>query len=268
MSHELNTSFETQVLARSHELPVLVDFWAEWCGPCLMFGPILERAAASAGGRWELVKVNTEQHPDLSHRHGIRSLPTLRLFVAGESVAESLGALSEPALKQWLDLHLPSPHASTLKAAEALLESGDFARAEESAQAVLADEPSHAHALYLAAQIALAKDPSDVSSLVNRIPASSPFFEKAEPLKELSRLLVSPPDDAGKGAGTCAAALGALRRLDWDAACEAFLKLLAEDRHFGYDIAAKSLKQIFLLLGPRHPVTARHQPRFASQLFS
>lgn len=268
MSHELETSFDTGVIARSHEVPVLVDFWADWCGPCLMFGPILERAAASSAGRWELVKVNTERHPELAQRHGIRSLPTIRLFVNGESVAESLGALTEAGLKQWLDLHLPSPHTAAVVAAESSLESGDFSSAFETARSVLADDPSNPQALYLAARAALAQNPGEVSGFANRIPAGSPLVEKAEPLKELARLLLNPPDEAGKGAVSCSAALGALRRIDWDGACESFLELLAEDRHYGYDVAAKALKQIFLLLGPRHPSTLRHQPRFASLLFS
>jgi putative thioredoxin len=268
MSHELASSFESEVIQRSHEVPVLVDFWADWCGPCLMFGPILERSVASAGGRWELVKVNTERHPDLAARHGIRSLPTIRLFVNGVSIAESLGALSDAGLKQWLDRHLPSPHVSALAAAEARLGSGDAAAASSAADTVLAAEPGNDHALYLKARSALALDPAAVAALANAIPASSPFFEKAGPLKELAKILVAPPTEDGKGAIPCANAVAAIRKLDWDAACAAFLELLERDRHYGYDLAAKALKQIFLLLGPRDAVTSRHQPRFASLLFS
>ena len=250
MSHELTSSFESEVIQRSHEVPVLVDFWADWCGPCLMFGPILERSVEAAAGRWELVKVNTERHPDLAQRHGIRSLPTIRLFVNGVSTAEQLGALSEAGLKQWLDRHLPSRHAAALVAAEAKLKSGDFSTASASADAVLA------------------LDPAAVVAIANAIPASSPFSEKSGPLKELAKILLAPPAEEGKGAIPCANAIAAIRRLDWDAACAALLELLERDRHYSYDLAAKALKQIFLLLGPRDAITTRHQPRFASLLFS
>jgi putative thioredoxin len=268
MSHELTSSFESEVIQRSHEVPVLVDFWADWCGPCLMFGPILERSVEAAAGRWELVKVNTERHPDLAQRHGIRSLPTIRLFVNGVSAAEQLGALSEAGLKQWLDRHLPSRHAAALVAAEAKLKSGDFSTASFSADAVLAEEPGNDQALYLKARSALALDPAAVVAIANAIPASSPFSEKTGPLKELAKILLAPPAEEGKGAIPCANAIAAIRRLDWDAACAALLELLERDRHYGYDLAAKALKQIFLLLGPRDAITTRHQPRFASLLFS
>jgi putative thioredoxin len=268
MSHELASSFESEVIQRSHEVPVLVDFWADWCGPCLMFGPILERSVAAAGGRWELVKVNTERHPDLAQRHGIRSLPTIRLFVNGVSVAESLGALSDAGLKQWLDRHLPSKHVAALDAAQASVSAGDFPSAAKTADQVLAAEPGNDRALYLKAMTALALDPAAVATHANAIPAGSPFFEKTGPLKELAKILVAPPAEDGKGAIPCANAVAALRRLDWDAACAAFLELLERDRHYGYDLAAKALKQIFLLLGPRDAVTTRYQPRFASLLFS
>jgi putative thioredoxin len=267
MSYDL-VSFEDQVIERSRSVPVLVDFWAEWCGPCQMFGPILEKAADGAGGRWELVKVDTERHPELAARFRVRSLPTIRLFVGGEAVAESLGALSEASLGQWLDRHLPSPRAAELDGAEAALAGGDYGRARDLASAVLAEEPRNDRARYLRALAALATDPGEVAGDADAIAAGSPFFDKAEPLKDLARLRLEPPRDPGKGAETCVAALSALARLDWDGACESFLALLERDRHYGKDVAARGLKQVFLLLGPRDPVTARHQPRFASLLFS
>lgn len=267
MSFDL-VSFDEQVVQRSRAVPVLVDFWADWCGPCQMFAPILERAAAAAEGRWELVKVDTERNPDLAARFRIRSLPTIQLFIDGEAVAESLGALSEAALRQWLDQHLPSLRHGELDAAEAALAQGDFSKAAELAEAVLAEEEGNERARYYKALSCLALAPDDVASHANRIPARSPFFDGAESLKALAKLLLDPPSDAGKGAASCGEALAAIGRLDWEAACAALLRLLEEDRHYGYDLAAKGLKQIFLLLGPRDPITLRHQPRFANLLFS
>jgi putative thioredoxin len=260
-------SFEADVLDRSRERPVLVDFWADWCGPCLMFGPILERAVAGAAGRWELVKINTEEYPDIAREHGIRSLPTIRLYVDGEAVAESLGVLTDADLQRWLARHLPSAHAAELKAAGEALTRGAVDEAAATADRVLLVEPGNDEALWLKAQAALSLDPATVPAALDAIPGGSPFGERSLPLRELASLLLEAPGE-GRGADLAAAALGAIRKLDWPAACEAFLALLERDRNFGDQLAARGLKQIFLFLGPRHEVTERFQRRFASLLFS
>ncbi len=96
MKHDV-TDFETQVMERSREVPVLCDFWAPWCGPCVMFGPLLEKVASEAGGRWELAKLNVEEHPQITGRFGISGIPAIKLFHNGTVIAESTGAMGYPA---------------------------------------------------------------------------------------------------------------------------------------------------------------------------
>jgi thioredoxin 2 len=92
-------------------VPVLVDFWAPWCGPCRMVSPAVEQIAKDLRGRLKLVKVNTDNAPNLSQRFGIRGIPTLIVFDHGKEVARVTGALPAPALRTWVDQHLPSAAA-------------------------------------------------------------------------------------------------------------------------------------------------------------
>lgn len=104
--------FQREVLDKSREKPVLVDFWAPWCGPCRVLGPTLDRLARASEGRWRLVKINTDRHQALAQHYGVRGIPSVKLFVDGGVVAEFTGALPEPALRRWLDEHLPSSAAT------------------------------------------------------------------------------------------------------------------------------------------------------------
>lgn len=112
--------FQEKVVAASQHVPVLVDFWAEWCAPCRTLKPMLEKLAAEYGGRFRLAKVNSDQNQDIAQRYGVRSIPSVKAFINGEMVDEFTGALPEPQLRAFLDRLIPSPaQPFRLAAAEA-----------------------------------------------------------------------------------------------------------------------------------------------------
>jgi thioredoxin len=120
----ITESFERDVLERSHELPVVVDFWAAWCGPCLMLGPVLEREAESRAGEFALVKVDVDANQELALRYQIQGIPAVKAFRDGQVVREFVGALPPGAVAQFLD-ELTGPTAAERLVAE-LKESGEL----------------------------------------------------------------------------------------------------------------------------------------------
>ncbi len=106
---EKNTiDFEADVIEASKKAPILVDFWAEWCGPCHMLSPTLEKLANEAGEDWTMLKLNTELQQDMAIKYNIRSIPNVKLFIDGEVAGEFVGALPEADIKHWLSHNIPS----------------------------------------------------------------------------------------------------------------------------------------------------------------
>lgn len=140
------TEFADKVLLRSGEVPVVVDFWAAWCGPCRVLGPILERAAAEAGGEWDLVKVDVDQNQQLAGEFGVQGIPTVIGFRDGRPVSRFTGALPEPQVRQWLRELVPTAADRHAEAGQRALEAGETEAAETAFRQALESDRSHLEA--------------------------------------------------------------------------------------------------------------------------
>jgi putative thioredoxin len=145
-------SFERDVIEASRSHPVVVDFWAPWCGPCRVLKPILEKLAKEYAGKFVLVKLNTDEHPEPAARYGVRGIPNVKAFVDGNVVNEFVGALPESGVRGFLDSLVPSGAEKLRRAAVQCIADGDFEGAESKLREAIAIEPAN-----LPAQIDLAE---------------------------------------------------------------------------------------------------------------
>lgn len=261
---EFNESnFEQAVVQKSHETPVLVDFWADWCAPCKMIAPVLEQLARDYGDQLQIGKVNTDQERRLAEQHGIRSLPTLRLYRNGEVVEEVLGAQPESTLRTLIDTHLVRASDSRLEQALALTTAGDPAKALQVLESAFAEDPDNPHLpLPLVRLYIQDRQLEKASGLLDTLPRDVRDSDEGESLRllmefaataaeapdraTLQRKLADQPDDA-----EARYQLAALQLLDgdYDAALENFLELLKKHRSFGDGAAQRGLLAVFSLLG-------------------
>jgi putative thioredoxin len=264
------SDFQLDVIDRSRSVPVLVDFWAEWCGPCKMLGPVLERLADGADGRWVLATLDTEAHPRVAADWGIRSIPNVKLFVDGAVVNEFTGALPEHAVRQWLERAIPSTSAKTIAEARELLARGDAAAAETLLRPLIDAEPVSPEALILYARSILLNDPQKAAELVRGL--EEPLFsDELETIAAVVRAGAiadgSAPLPASPVRDAYLAAARSMLAGDYDSALGGYVGIIREDRYYDDDGSRKACLAIFRLLGEEHEITLRHRRVFASALY-
>ncbi len=278
-NHDLITDVSTEefpqaVLQRSHEVPVVVDFWAEWCGPCKVLGPVLESLTVEADGAFELAKVDVDANQALSQQFGVQGIPTVVAFREGAVAGRFTGALPESQVRTWLESVLPDEMDKMVEQARDAALGGDLLQAEQVYRMVLDRRPDHQEAGTGLAGLLLARGDSDEALIVLGRLAPTPDVERlqaaarlaavrTDDIAELEAAVAADPED---GAARLALARGLAARNEYEPALDHMLALVqSKGEHM--DEARNGMLDIFGLLGDEHPLTGPYRRRLSSALF-
>ncbi len=251
MVHDVtDADFEREVIGRSRELPIIVDFWAEWCGPCRTLGPALEQAVSSRDGKVVLAKVDVDSNPGLSQRFGIRGIPAVKAFRDGAVVDEFVGALPAAAVERFVEGLVPSE-------ADALVAEGD----EQSLRRALELEPGHAGAASALAELLLERgDAEGALALVESIEGDF----RAEGAAARARLELS---GAKERVPELAAGLEGLAAGNLETALEHLSSAIEQADEETRELIRRLMVGVFTKLGADHPLSTVYRRRLAAALY-
>ena len=268
--------FSQAVLEESRHRPVVVDFWAPWCGPCKSLKPILEKLAAEYGGQFLLAKINADDNQELAARFGVRGIPSVKAFVNGEPVDEFSGALQEDEVRVFLDRLLPSPVEDMRAEAAALRAAGDMPAALQKLADASRLDPAHVGVRLDATEVMLDLNEADEASRLlgsltddadPRVPQlrARLKFMSASGEDDQATLVAAVAADENNLAARLKLANLYVAAGQYEAGMDQLLEIIRRDRGFEDDVGRKTLLAVFDLLNG-DPLVSQYRRKLASAL--
>ena len=258
--------FEQIVVENSKNQPVVVDFWAPWCGPCRTLGPTLERLAHEGNGSWLLVKVNVDNNQRLSQSFGVQGIPAVKAFKDGKIIDQFTGALPESQIKAWLKKFVADPSANVIGQLHELATQNPQAGRQAYA-AYLSEHPQN-HAARLAYGLLLMRlNDSESTTEFAKIPAGTELYESAQAWLTLARAVQEAIIVATGIDEQYNTAVRAFAQAEYATAIEGLLDIIRINRSWRDDAARKTLLALLTALGNSHPLVSQARRDLAAALF-
>lgn len=273
-------SFQQAVLDESHQRPVVVDFWAAWCGPCQQLMPLLQQLAAQYAGKFRLAKVNSDEQQTLAQQYGVRSLPTVMIFRHGKPVDQFMGVQPEPNIRAMIDRYLEKPSDKIIEQAREQAKGGDMDGALATLKAAIEEDPDNGDLrIELARALAQSGDADGAEAELNKLPMDQ---HEQDAVKELRARLVFAKTATGIDPQAVAKELqgndprpealeqmAAYAMLSGRAeeALGLYLQLMKQFRSYNDNAGQKGLIAAFEVLGNDHPLVGQYRRQMASLLY-
>lgn len=272
--------FAETVVERSRTLPVMVDFWAAWCQPCLILGPVLEELVREFRGRIALAKVDVDSNQSLADRYGIQGIPAVKIFSGGEIVGEFVGALPPDQVRKMIDQILPDEEAPRIEKANGYLAGGRWKDAEKIYRKILEKDPRHASASLGMGIIAYHQGRfNDAEKFLTIVSSETPGYEKVPPmlariyfekipapdLDQITATLKENPEDPR---ALFSLAIAYARGGEYERAMETLLQVLRIDKEFDEGSARDAYIKIIEIIGRSSPEGKKYERELSMLLFS
>lgn len=267
-----DATFEFDVIQQSHERPVVVDFWAPWCGPCRMLGPILERLANDPTLDFVLAKINVDENPNIAMTYRVQSIPAVKAFIDGQIADEFVGVLPESKVQEFIQELIPNEADLALRAANSFLATRHWSEAEEAYRDLLLNYPNYPDANLNLAKALLAQALGCEAQELLKECLKSPQILRAELLLPLALYLcrnetTGEEFDIEPIEAQYRRAAHLLQQGNLEAALDGLLDVLRQDKNYRKGEPKNVMLALFELLGEGDPLTQNYRSELASVLF-